>query len=409
MLTGSIQDLRAAAEDRHRSLNKLRDEIVWDLDIPFFKPSFCFHGGAFFDAIGTDFGALERRTSIISADVLDAWFPPSQKVLDTLTEHIGWLLRTSAPTTSEGMGEAIARARKVEVENILPGAGSSDLVYLAFRQWLNNNSRVLILDPTYGEYAHVLERIIACRVDRLVLKRANQYAVDLAELESQVQKGYDLVVLVNPNNPTGRHIRRNDLENVLATVPKRTRVWVDETYVDYAGPEESLEQFASRSDNVIVCKSMSKVYALSGARAAYLCAHKFQLSDLISITPPWAVSLPAQIAAVKALEDRPYYLMRYRETHRLREKLVENLRSIGIEEIVPSKANFVMLHLRLDQPTAKEIVIECRKSGVFLRDVSTMGRELESRALRIAVKDEQSNATVVRTLDDVLRRAGDDG
>jgi len=67
------------------------------------------------------------------------------------------------------MTRVIARTRGVSPENILPAAGSSDAIFLAFRQWLTPTSRVLILDPTYGEYAHVLERVIGCRVIRLPL------------------------------------------------------------------------------------------------------------------------------------------------------------------------------------------------------------------------------------------------
>jgi histidinol-phosphate/aromatic aminotransferase/cobyric acid decarboxylase-like protein len=89
------------------------------------------------------------------------------------------------------------------------------------------------------------------------------------------------------------------------------------------GPDESLERFAVASENTIVCKTMSKVYALSGMRVAYLCASLHQLSDLIPITPPWAVSLPGQVAAVKALGDSAYYQDRYRETRQLREQLIK--------------------------------------------------------------------------------------
>ncbi|MBN2579475.1 MAG: aminotransferase class I/II-fold pyridoxal phosphate-dependent enzyme [Pirellulales bacterium] len=79
-----------------------------------------------------------------------------------------------------------------------------------------------------------------------------------------------------------------------------TRFWIDETYIDYVDPNGSLEPFAAESKNVVICKSMSKAYALSGVRAAYLCAPKPIAQDLLSVTPPWAVSLPAQLAAVTA-------------------------------------------------------------------------------------------------------------
>src|SRR5207249_1973671 len=120
--------------------------------------------------------------------------------------------------------------------------------------------------------------------------RAEGYALDPALLARALEGEYDLVVLVNPNSPTGRHLSRDRLEPVLAAAPRRTLFWIDETYVEYAGPEQSLERFAAGSANVVVCKSMSKVYALSGARAAYLCAPAERARGLRRITPPWAVS-----------------------------------------------------------------------------------------------------------------------
>ena len=407
LLRSTTERQRIVVERHHRFLKNVCREVVWDLDMPFFKPNRCFHGGAFFDAIGTDFDTLERRTSIVNADVLDAWFPPSPAVIDSLREHLPWLMSTSPPIAAEGLQRAIARARHVDEENILPGAGSSDLIYRAFRHWLDKNSRVLILDPSYGEYAHILENVIRCSVHRLVLQRNQGYAVDLDELRARTQMGYDLIVLVNPNNPTGRHIARKDLIGVLGGVPANTRVWVDEAYVDYLGPDESLETFAARSENVIVCKSMSKVYALSGMRVAYLCAGMHQLSALIPITPPWAVSLPAQVGAVRALADAAYYRDRYQETHGLRAQLIDGLRSIGIREIVPGTANFIMFHLEPDHPDAATVISRSNKGGVFLRDVACMGSGVGPRGLRSAVKNQAMNTLVVAALENALSTAAE--
>jgi histidinol-phosphate/aromatic aminotransferase/cobyric acid decarboxylase-like protein/GNAT superfamily N-acetyltransferase len=402
LLDASIPQLRAAVERRHSFYQKLEKEFEWDLPFPFSKSPCCFHGGAFFDDIGTDFETLERKDRIVNADVLDAWFPPSPAALNALRDHLPWLMRTSPPAQCEGLRRAIARRRGVNEENILPGAGSSDLIYLAFRHWLNQNSRVLVLDPMYGEYVHILENLIGCHADRMVLPRRGGYVVDLEELRGRAALGYDLIVLVNPNNPTGQHISSQKLKEVLSCVPGNTRVWVDEAYIEYVGPNESVERFAAASENTIVCKTMSKVYALSGMRAAYLCGSPRQLFDLVSITPPWALSLPAQVAAVKALGDSAYYEGRYQETRKFRRQLIEGLRSIGIHEIVAGQANFVMFHLEPDQPSAASVLGEARKRGIFLRDVSSMGCELGRRALRLTVKDEEANKRILSTLKTVL-------
>jgi histidinol-phosphate/aromatic aminotransferase/cobyric acid decarboxylase-like protein len=174
--------------------------------------------------------------------------------------------------------------------------------------------------------------------------------------------------------------------------------------VEYAGRDESLEQFAAQSNNIVVCKSMSKVYALSGVRAAYLCAAPRLVEELRSITPPWAVSLPGQIAAVAALRDPDYYAGRYRETHALRDQLIADLHARVELETVPSVANFVLCHLPPDGPDAASVCAHCRTYGVYLRDAANMSRSLGTHALRIAVKNAEANRQVVDILSRVLER-----
>jgi histidinol-phosphate/aromatic aminotransferase/cobyric acid decarboxylase-like protein len=214
-----------------------------------------------------------------------------------------------------------------------------------------------------------------------------------------LKQQYDLVVVVNPNNPTGGHVRRGDLQEVLATAPASTRFWIDEAYVDYVGPDQSLEQFAAASQNVVVCKSMSKAYALSGARAAYLCGPRKLAGELRSITPPWVIGLPAQIAAVRALQDPAYYELRYDQTRTLREHLSAELTELGLM-VLRGEANFVLCRsMRLAAP---ELIARCRPMGLFLRDVSSMMTSPEPGLFRIAVKDSSTNARMIEILRDVL-------
>ena len=426
LVQGTITGLRQRCADFAPVLARLEARTAWRLSFPFRQPAPCFHGGAFFSAIGASFDRLERRHEIINADVLDAWFPPAPGVTDTLSAHLPWLLRTSPPTDCEGLIETIAAARGVSAENILPGAGSSDLIFRAFRHWLTADSRALILDPTYGEYAHVLEKVIGCAVDRFALDRADNYEVNLDRLEAALAMGYDLVVLVNPNSPTGRHVPRGHLERVLRSAPPSTRVWVDETYVEYAadsaaravaaGPgetmaepvsanfpaSESIEKFAATSENVHVCKSMSKVYALSGARAAYLCAGPHQLEALRAITPPWVIGLPSQVAAVRALQDPVYYTARYQETAVQREQLATGLRALSWE-VVPGIANFLLCHLPDAGLTAAALVSRCRLRGLFLRDAARMGDRLGSQTVRVAVKDAATNQRMLAIIREACR------
>jgi histidinol-phosphate/aromatic aminotransferase/cobyric acid decarboxylase-like protein/GNAT superfamily N-acetyltransferase len=383
-------------------LRRLAARVDWALDMPFRRPSDCYHGGAFFDAIGNTFDDLGRRELVINADVLDAWFPPAPSVDEALREHAEWIMRTSPPTHAEGLTQTIARVRGVDPASVLAGGGSSALIFLAFRQWLSPSSRVLILDPMYGEYAHVLERVIGCRVERWTLERAEGYRLDTGRLARKLDEGFDLFVWVNPNNPTGLHVAREEVEEVLRSVPSHTRVWVDEAYLEYAGPGQSLESFAAGSRHTVVCKSLSKAYALSGMRVGYLCGPSGLLEQLRRWTPPWSVSLPAQIAAVHALRAQDYYVGRYQETRLLRADLETGLRSLGIDEVIPGVANFIQFHLPPDGPTAADVAAACRGEGLFVRELGSMGAKLGPHALRIAVKDAATNRRMLEIVSDAL-------
>ena len=364
----------------------------------------CFHGGAFFEGIGVEFNNLDEKDNIISADVLDAWFPPAPKIQEVIQSYLPWIIKTSPPTNSEGYIKTISEHRTLNRESILPGAGSSDLIFRIFNQWLRPSSKVLILDPTYGEYSHILNKIIKCKVERLELKREEGYNINIDKLREKLNQKFDLFVWVNPNSPTGLHINKNEVERLLLNNKGCERIWIDETYVEYAGREQTLERFAEKSNNVFVCKSMSKVYALSGLRAAYLCANPNNIRPLKRITPPWVISLPAQIAATYALKQEDYYIKKYQETHELRDKLELQLKQIGIYEIIPGIANFIMFHVGNDKFSASRIVNECKLKKLYLRDLSGMGKSFEDDAIRMAVKDLNTNNKMIAILRECLNK-----
>ena len=121
------------------------------------------------------------------------------------------------------------------------------------------------------------------------------------------------------------------------------------------------------------------------------------MEELRTISPPWAVSLPGQIAACEALRSVPYYRDRWQQTHTLRDELSSGLRALGWD-VVPSCANFVLCHMPITQPEASIVVAACRTRNLFLRDVANMGQCFDARTLRVAVKNAQTNAAMLSIL-----------
>lgn len=362
------------------------------------------HGGAFWDAIGADFGDLQRANAIINADVLDAWFPPDPVIVSRLKEHLDWLMRTSPPTRCEGLLAAIAETRGVLPACVTAGPGSSSLIFAAFRQWFSG-VRALVLRPTYGEYAHVLNHVVGSQVDAFDLSRRDGYRVDIEHL-AVVAAGYDLLVLVNPNSPTGRSLARSEVIRLLDLLPETVTVWIDETYLEYAGSPngwscESLETEVAGRPNLMVLKSMSKVYALSGLRIGYLIAPAERTGEFQRQTPPWAVDLPAQVAAIMALRDTEYYPGRWAETRILRNQMVETLTGFGWD-VTPSDANFILVDVRPSNMETERIAQQLSKQNIFVRSFPEGQEDLRRYGLRLAVKDSATQARLLDALEEII-------
>lgn len=411
LMAAVLRDIEPDTARFEPLLRRWQPRVQWELACPFLPShesggnktisgtNACYHGGEFFKGIGTSFHSLIRRHDVINADVLDAWFPPAPAVMRELSDHLDWLLRTSPPTQCEGLIAEIAKARGVPAACIVPGAGSSDLIFRAMTRWLKPGARVLLLDPTYGEYRHVFRHVVPCHVDSLDLTAEDGFAIDVNRFAWSLRQNYDLVVLVNPNNPTGTHLPRRELEPILKGSSPQTRIWIDEAYVDYLGTEESLERFAAGSDNVAVCKSMSKAYALSGVRVGYLCGPQELMNDLRSITPPWAVSLPAQVAGVWALRDFGYYAQRFAETRILRNELAAQLVALGLT-VWPGSANFLLCGLPTSISSVEMLLARCREQNLYLRDVASMTSRTDALAglFRVAVKDAETNRRMIEIM-----------
>jgi len=381
-----------------------------------------FHGGAFWEGIGNDFSRLDRRADVVPADVLDAWFSPTPGAVGAISEAGEWAMLTSPPVDATGLANRLCELRGVPSNSLLVGAGSSSLIYLAFTNWLTPRSRVLLIDPTYGEYAHLCENVLAVRPDVVRLSASDGFRLDISEWAARLETGdYDLAVLVNPNNPTGQVFSRDEIAKAIEKVRERTRIWIDEAYLDYTG-EASCEALAAESGapepdysagysmrrgdeegdrRVFVVKSLSKGYALSGLRAAYMVGPPSEIKMLAPRCPPWSVSLPAQIAALRALGDPAYYQRRYQETEALRGELIKNLSLLG-GEVAAEGPSWILYRLPDAAPDAEEVVIACRAAGVYLRNAGQTSEALRARYLRIAVRPREEQERIVAALRAVL-------
>jgi threonine-phosphate decarboxylase len=206
-----------------------------------------------------------------------------------------------------------------------------------------------------------------------------------------------MAFLCNPNNPTGRLTKKDDVLKI-ADAAKQIKCYlvVDEAFIDFT-PDESVVQEVQKNPYLIVLRSMTKFYALSGLRIGYGIFPSDVIENLKKHKEPWTVNSAAQLAGITALNDTAYINKTF-ELMKNEKKAIENgFKLLGINYI-PSFANFYLI----SHDNAKEIISGLRNMGILLRDCSNF-KGLDSSYMRAAVKSNKDNMRLLKEMTDFLK------
>ncbi|MBI4680519.1 MAG: threonine-phosphate decarboxylase [Nitrospirae bacterium] len=294
----------------------------------------------------------------------------------------------------------IAQYHDIEPETLLCGNGSTELIYLVPRAF--KPEKVLIPSPTFSEY----ER--ACRmtsyklqVTSYKLKKENNFDKNPDEFISSLvtrhsSLPFDMAFLCNPNNPTGSLLRRESVLRIAEAAKKlKCLLIVDEAFIDFH-PEESVIKDTHDNPYLIVLRSMTKFYALTGLRIGYGVFSSRLINKLKEFKEPWTVNTLAQKAAMAALGDNEYIGKTLRLIKSEKDFLKGSFRKIGIE-FLPSDANFYLLKIKDNT----KVDLKLRGKGILVRDCSNF-RGLDSTYIRVAVKSHKNNMRLMKELSRLL-------
>jgi threonine-phosphate decarboxylase len=209
--------------------------------------------------------------------------------------------------------------------------------------------------------------------------------------------GCDMAFLCNPNNPTGSLLNKEDVLKISDAAEKRKcYLVVDEAFMDFT-PEESVISNALNNPYLIVLRSMTKFYALTGLRAGYGVFHSDLIPEIKKHKEPWTVNNLAQNAAVTALEDRDYADKTMQLIKDEKEYIENNLSRLAIKYF-PSSVNYYLLKLN----NAAGVINELSHKGILVRDCSNF-KGLDSSYIRVAVKAREHNEMIIRELTESCR------
>ena len=328
----------------------------------------------------------ENLEEYIKLNTNESPFPPSKPVLEALKDACNENLRRYPNPTNIALRELFAAQNSLRADNVFAGNGSDEIFTLLFRGFVEPKARAAFPYPSYSLY-YTLSEANGVKFDKVNLDRN----LDV-DFDGLLAKEYALVIIANPNNPTGKGV---DGRKVREFLGKFTGLLViDEAYIDFYG--ETLIGLVKEFDNVIVTRSLSKSYALAGLRVGPAIAHPDIIRGLLKIKDSYNVDRLAEAGAVAALKDVKGFKYSMEMVRGNKEYLEEMLEEIGFQ-VVPSKANFIFTkHPGLK---ARDIYEELKKRKILVR---WFDGPVQSEYLRITVGTMMEIKTLVKELKAIL-------
>ncbi len=295
-----------------------------------------------------------------------------------------------------GLRRAIAHRDGVEEGQILCGNGASDLIYrlvLALKP-----RQALLLAPTFSEYRRALEGV-GCQIREHQLEQRAGFLPG-EDLLAAIVPGMDLVFLCDPNNPTGRLIDGALLGRVLARCREvGAFLAVDQCFLELTDGDPCRLTKEVSGGGLMLLRALTKSYALAGLRLGYaLCGEKTLLDQMEAAGPPWAVSIPAQVAGEIALQRFPRWPADSLKAIRHgREQLASGLTALGLW-VCPGDGNFLLFQGPED--LGRRLL---EGEHILVRDCSNYSG-LGPGWFRIGVRTEKENERLLAAAARQLRR-----
>lgn len=288
----------------------------------------------------------------------------------------------------------IAQRMGVRPEEILVGNGSDELITLAARAFLNPGDEVIIADPTFLIYRIVAQRAQA----RVRIVPSKQFRYDLAGMRRAVNRRTKIVFIANPDNPTGSYVTKAEVEQFMADLPDDVIVFFDEAYAELVdAPDYPDGRKYFQNHPVIVTRTFSKAYGLSGLRVGYGIARQELIQAMHKVREPFNVNSLAQAAAAAALDDTAHLEATRRLLREQKPVIYRALEEAGFTA-VPSATNFILFHVG---PRAGQLAQTLLKRGIIVREMKawnlpeyirvTIGLPDENKAFIEALKEEKQS------------------
>lgn len=292
--------------------------------------------------------------------------------------------------------EAIAARYKIARQHILTGNGSDEIIHLLGLITLESpENEVIVGDPSFVRY-DATAQIADCRLVKVPLTSDLRH--DLPAMAAKVNSNTKMLFVANPNNPTGTIVTREELRELLESVPQHVLVVLDEAYCEFAEHDNNFAtslEFVEHYPNVVGLRTFSKAYGLAGIRIGYGFASLEVVDAINRAKEPFNTNILAQVAAIAALKDSEHVEATVKNNKAGAKVITDALEKHGGSSL-PTYANFVFSDLGVD---TRPIFDALMREGVIVRPGDIFGCPTY---LRISIGTQEENLFFAEALDRVM-------
>ena len=347
---------------------------------------------------GKPMDELEREYGITGSIKLasneNPW-GPSPKAVEAIASSLTGLHRYP-DGSSFYLTEALAEWLGAEMNEIVLGNGSNEVIEFLVKAFVRNGDEVVTSHPSFLMY----QKFVQVRGGKNTVIPLRNMNHDLAAIAATVTEKTRLIFMDNPNNPCGTFIGRDDFAEFLAMLPEQVIVVLDEAYVDFVDPGKRIDVLSyirhpEGLPAVVSLRTFSKAFGLAGLRVGFGLMHR-DIADLLHrVRQPFNINLLAQIGALAALTDHDHYSMTIAETVNGRQWLSKMMEEIGCRPY-PSQTNFFLIDVGGDATKLYEAMLF---KGVIVRSMKAYGFP---NFIRITVGTREENQRFVTSLKECL-------
>ncbi|MBT7950141.1 MAG: histidinol-phosphate transaminase [Gammaproteobacteria bacterium] len=289
--------------------------------------------------------------------------------------------------------QAIADTLKLDANKIVCGNGSEELIGLVVRTYISPGDEMLLSEnhfvmcPIYGRSAGA----------DVIFAPEKNYRVDVDALLERVNDKTRMVIVANPNNPTGTYIADSEIRRLHAGLPENVLLLVDDAYAEYVTAEDygSALDMVEQHNNVLVTRTFSKIFGLAGLRIGWAYCPQSILENVQRIRTPFNANSAAMKAAAAAIKDIEYIAMVREHTAKWQKIISERVTEMGIK-ILPSVTNFYLLDFAENEnKSGADAAAFLESKGIIPRPA---GSNSNTGYVRITVGLDDENEAVLKAL-----------